>query len=409
MTVHREPTTGYASDAKQEYREKVWKSFARRKAIHYANVYDNAFILIMPGLGTEEIDTAVDYGMDPEKIICVHESAAHVAASAKWRKKYPKTPFYCCKISEVMEKLVRDKRYLTGANLDFCNNFSGELIDEVMRFVVPGVIGHNFVLQLNIMAARESGTATSIIRVENQKFAFEMQRLAKTLKMYNKGVEFYDGSLITDDGVEHLPVYASIECERIRALMLATSVIDRVGNQMNCFVDMAGRYVNNKVPMSHISIVIQNQFVGTDKYLLNFRYKKKNRADKFHADRCEGRMIDAANYIDQFGLMLWGCEPQQKEGENCEDKQNKENDSSGSDASSIDDAKTITDLILFAIKAIGDGCTIDKIPDRCLYRKATFGMSRADIYRNLEKMKSGGLIDYPSNTKKKYAKVVIVA
>lgn len=124
MTVHREPTTGYTSDAKQEYREKVWKSFARRKAIHYANVYDNAFILIMPGLGTEEIDTAVDYGMDPEKIICVHESAGHVATSAKWRKKYPKTPFYCCKISEVMEKLVRDKRYLTGANLDFCNNLS---------------------------------------------------------------------------------------------------------------------------------------------------------------------------------------------------------------------------------------------------------------------------------------------
>lgn len=283
MTVHREPATGYTSDAKQEYREKVWKSFARRKAIHYANVYDNAFILIMPGIGTEEIDTAVDYGMDPEKIICVHESAAHVAASAKWRKKYPKTPFYCCKISEVMEKLVRDKRYLTGANLDFCNNLSPELIYEVQRFMVPGIIDSGFVLQINIMAARESKMASAMIDAHSVGINAKMRALAKDL--YWKVPANVD---VDEFVADNTPVYGDIKCKRINALLGVTSAIEIVSEPINCFVDMQGSYVNNKAPMSHVSIIIGSKGIN----------KSKMMAVKSHKDSAVDRISEASEFIN---------------------------------------------------------------------------------------------------------------
>lgn len=283
MTVHREPTTGYTSDAKQEYREKVWKSFARRKAIHYANVYDNAFILIMPGLGTEEIDTAVDYGMDPEKIICVHESAGHVATSAKWRKKYPKTPFYCCKISEVMEKLVRDNRYLTGANLDFCNNLSPELIYEVQRFMVPGIIDSGFVLQINIMAARESKMATAMIDAHGVGMNAKMRALAKDL--YWRVPANVDVDKFVADNT---PVYGDIKCNRINALLGITSAIEIVSDPINCFVDMQGNYVNNKAPMSHVSVVIGGKGIS----------KSKMMAEKSHKDSFGDRISEANEFIN---------------------------------------------------------------------------------------------------------------
>lgn len=299
MTVHREPTTGYTSDAKQEYREKVWKSFARRKAIHYANVYDNAFILIMPGLGTEEIDTAVDYGMDPEKIICVHESAAHVAASAKWRKKYPKTPFYCCKISEVMEKLVRDKRYLTGANLDFCNNLSPELIYEVQRFMVPGIIDSGFVLQINIMAARESKMATAMIDAHSVGMNAKMRALAKDL--YCRVPANVDVDKFVADNT---PVYGDIKCNRINALLGITSAIEIVSDPINCFVDMQGNYVNNKAPMSHVSVVI-----GYETRDARYGVKKnKLKEIKTHGEDLDERMSKAKEFISQSTLNA-NCEP----------------------------------------------------------------------------------------------------
>ena len=294
MTVHREPATGYTSDAKQEYREKVWKSFARRKAIHYANVYDNAFILIMPGLGTEEIDTAVDYGMDPEKIICVHESAGHVAASAKWRKKYPRTPFYCCKISEVMEKLVRDKRYLTGANLDFCNNLSPELIYEVQRFMVPGIIDSGFVLQINIMAARESKMATATIDSHAYGLYAKHRNLFDDLQLNLPagidccGVEYDE--LISDN----MPVYDEIECKRISSLLLSTSAIDLVSNPINCFVDMQGKYTNNKAPMSHISIVIGYE----SRQVKHGVTRNKLKEIKTHKDDSGYRILKAKHFIE---------------------------------------------------------------------------------------------------------------
>jgi len=293
MTVHREPATGYTSDAKQEYREKVWKSFARRKAIHYANVYDNAYILIMPGLGTEEIDTAVDYGMDPEKIICVHESAAHVAASAKWRKKYPNTPFYCCKISEVMEKLVRDKRYLTGANLDFCNNLSPELIYEVQRFMVPGIIDSGFVLQINIMAARESKMATAMIDAHSVGMNVMIRSIAKDI--YH--------SIPTDVDVDkfaadNTPVHGEIKCKRISAILGITSAIEIVSKPINCFVDMQGNYINNKAPMSHISVVIGYE----NRDARHGAKKNKLKEIKTHRDDLDDRISKAKEFISSLIL-----------------------------------------------------------------------------------------------------------
>jgi len=231
MATHRQPESGYKSDEKQQYRERVWMSFSDTWSISMANKNKNGFILIMPGLTCDEIDTAVKYGINPDKIICVHESAAHVAKSADWRKKYPNTPFYCCKISELRNKLIRDSRYLVGANFDFCNNLSGELIEELDAILHPSVIHPIFNFQVNMMKGRESKTITSVMKILKKRQGF----------CYNSKKE-------------RMP---NVKDLRLTALLDLIGLYERFGS--NSFrVIHEDSYVNNKVPMVHCSVSLMN-------------------------------------------------------------------------------------------------------------------------------------------------------
>ena len=162
MTKHRTPAAGYVSDAKQDYREKVWAAFKASGAIHRA-VTDNQFILILPGLQCDEIETAIRYGCPPDRIICVHESAAHVATGAEWRKRWPDMPFYCCKVSEVGKKLQRDRVLLCAANLSFCNNLSLELLGELNGFVKSTPLTVSHVLAITVAKGRESSITVAMM------------------------------------------------------------------------------------------------------------------------------------------------------------------------------------------------------------------------------------------------------
>lgn len=133
--THRGPVKGYNSREKQAYRKSVWSSMG--EAISIANNSqdkDPHYILMLPGLSTKEIDTAIRFGLRKDRIILVHESATHIEAEAEWRTKYPEIKYYSGILSSLFDKFKEDKIKFSGANLDFCGNFSSETIDEYSAF-----------------------------------------------------------------------------------------------------------------------------------------------------------------------------------------------------------------------------------------------------------------------------------
>lgn len=133
--THRGPVKGYNSREKQAYRKSVWSSM--KDAIKIANESADGYpyyILMLPGLSAKEIDTAIRYGLRKDRIILVHESAEHIEAEAEWRTKYPEIKYYSGILSGLFDKFKEDKIKFSGANLDFCGNFSSETIDEYSAF-----------------------------------------------------------------------------------------------------------------------------------------------------------------------------------------------------------------------------------------------------------------------------------
>lgn len=185
MTRHREPSVGYASEEKQAYRNKVWSTFSQ--AIVRANSGEG-FILILPGLTCDEIETAISHGLNPMRLVLVHESAAHVATSAVWRKKYPGIKFYCTKVSKVAEKLIKNNQTLVAANLDFCGNFSLEMMDEISSFFDSAPMHFDATVAITMMKGRESPAVVKLIdrsaRYSNSNFNFKEKRLQCMFSMF---------------------------------------------------------------------------------------------------------------------------------------------------------------------------------------------------------------------------------
>lgn len=128
LATFRGPICGYASDAKQTYRDSVWEILSAHAAEAIRDD-ERLFALLLPSSNGTEIQTAINHGIPEHKIIAVDENPAIIAAS-KWRKQYPAVKFYGCKVSQLAPKLAHDKRVIAAANLDLCNNFSDELLDE---------------------------------------------------------------------------------------------------------------------------------------------------------------------------------------------------------------------------------------------------------------------------------------
>jgi len=159
---HRSPKAGYISNVKQEYRDSVWSEFKRSGAISRA-IELGMSILILPGLQSDEIDTAIKHGIPVDRIVCVHESEDAVLKSAEWLVKWPNIKYYCCKVSDVGEKLKADRISLCAANLDFCNNFSMELVAELRGFVLSDALDYESVVSVNIQKGRESSSVVEML------------------------------------------------------------------------------------------------------------------------------------------------------------------------------------------------------------------------------------------------------
>lgn len=169
MTDFRGPEFGYKSEAKNNYRNSVWDSMIAHAKTIMAND-DSGVILIMPSKQGFEIDTLIGHGVPESRIVCVDESPALIASS-KWREKYKTIRGYGCKISEVGRRLAKDKKRVAAANLDFCNNFSSELIDETEAFISSIPKCNDFAFSVTVMRGRESTVSNKLMQlVESEGF-----------------------------------------------------------------------------------------------------------------------------------------------------------------------------------------------------------------------------------------------
>lgn len=155
----RQPKIGYNSEEKQSYRKEVWDallSMPRSK---------DGKILILPSSGGEEIDYIISRGVKQSEIICIDENPA-VIASAAWRKKYKSIRVYGCKVSSVAGRLIKDGFTLDIANLDLCNNFSEELVTEVMSFLRDAPLCENdFSFSVTVSKGREQSVTNYLMNI----------------------------------------------------------------------------------------------------------------------------------------------------------------------------------------------------------------------------------------------------
>ena len=125
------PKAGYATASKQAYREAVWSALL--PVWEETKHDDRAHILLMPSREGLEIDHVISLGVPENRIIAIDQSAAVIATST-WRKKYPSVKFFAATVADCPTKVNKTGAVIAAANLDFCSNFSDDLIGQFETF-----------------------------------------------------------------------------------------------------------------------------------------------------------------------------------------------------------------------------------------------------------------------------------
>lgn len=261
--------------------------------------------------------------------------------------------------------------------------------------MVPGIIDSGFVLQINIMAARESKMATAMINSSAISLNIKMQRFAKSLYL-KVPVNVDEDKFVSDN----TPVYGEIKCKRMNALLLATSAIDIVSNPISCFVDMQGGYINNKVPMSHVSIVI-----GGEMPLDVRRGVKINKPKeiKVHGDNCDDRISTAKSFIEStfFTASCGLSDDSLNEGRPLRDQSLEFDANANNETLNKHPIDIVKERALRSIKntmVVKGRLTLFSLANHCMWAESSYGenhgLSRDGVYLALESMMDEGIINY---------------
>lgn len=263
MTKHRQPEDGYTSDAKQEYRESVWFHFHRQ--LHPSDISKGEYILLLPGLQCDEIDTAISMGYKPEHLLLVHESSTHVEDCAEWLSKYPSIKFYSgVKVSEIGPKLKEDNAIIVAANLDFCNNFSLELNDEFDSFMSIKNVSSDCLTAVTVMKGRESKVVVRMLeKIKDSKskdLSLNEKRLIALLSLSDHGFNrvYAEGNYVHSRApmawciARSVDIYAD-DARILKQLLSEWSSVElSVNESVDAGLRMHERYQNINIAPLHI-------------------------------------------------------------------------------------------------------------------------------------------------------------
>jgi len=239
----RAPENGYDNDTKSKYRHNVWKHLSH-KAIPILENNHNAKILMMPSKEGLEIDVAIKFGINPEQIIAIDENPA-LLAHAKWKSKIPKENRFGCKVSKIGKKIQEKGWVIAAANLDFCNNFSDELMEEVQSFIDSDCLIETFYLAITLMKGRETKALLKLIRKIGVNELFDEPRLTTLFEVVDWGNAkinpIYEDSYYNSSPI----IYGIAEIDRDNKVLLndnnIRSIENNLGKDFRYYVDSDNR------------------------------------------------------------------------------------------------------------------------------------------------------------------------
>lgn len=148
VVQRRAPTAGYNFPAKVEYRNAVWRTFAKSLKV----APRNAHAMLMPSVEGAEIGVAIRHGFREENLHIVDANAAIVAVL---KRRYPKINTYGVTVGRAFERMARAGVSLSCANLDFTTNLGSQLASELRAVGASGVLRQDASLGLTMLRGRE--------------------------------------------------------------------------------------------------------------------------------------------------------------------------------------------------------------------------------------------------------------
>jgi len=226
----RAPKDGYDNEEKMKYRHEVWSRLAE-KAKPILDQNENAKVLMLPSKEGLEIDVAMQYGIKPEQIIAIDENPA-LLAHAKWKDKIPKENRHGVKVSRVGEIIKKKGWILAAANLDFCNNFSDELIDELQTFIDSGCLALKSFISITLMKGRETKALLKLINKTGVSNIFDEPRLTALCEVvdFNNSTikNFFEGAYYNSIPI----IYGCLEIDKTRKRELSQGFPESIRNDL---------------------------------------------------------------------------------------------------------------------------------------------------------------------------------
>lgn len=311
----RGPKKGYDNKSKSEYRNRVWETLSK-KCKPVLKQSNNAKVLLLPSKEGIEIDVAINYGIKPEQIIAIDENPAVIAVS-KWRKKYPNVNYFGCKVSEVGPKIESNGWILAAANLDFCNQFSEEIINEINSFLNSTPIYESFSFFITMAKGRESSGLCMLLKNNNSPGCFMHPRLGVLYQMLipnNQFKEFLSIDFQAQYTSSRMPmIYACFSFKRREINNFLKGQIKELNKSI--------RRINNIKLISaklkrRASTTLEEQLINKkEKILLNMAYEQLEYLGQKHSCNFIGflsklKIINRKHIISKKNRMIkWNMQP----------------------------------------------------------------------------------------------------
>lgn len=171
----------YNSYAKKIYRDRIWTVFKDLVLTPEFLKDPKQVVLLLPSSNGEEIEVALNKGFPLEKLVTIDENP-QMKWYSTWGEKYPKIKFYGCMARYVRSRIKEDNLIIKAANLDFCNNFSFELMNQVRGFCHSyEMFEGNLILAVTVSKGREPKRATSAMNkllLESQNSKIQEKRIS---------------------------------------------------------------------------------------------------------------------------------------------------------------------------------------------------------------------------------------
>lgn len=162
----------YQTEEKAHYRKRVWDGleYATSEAwLRYTTKRKRpsngeAHVAILPGPTGLEIEHLLSRGYRQEHIHAIERNPAALA-HFEWTRQFPRVKRYGVSVGRAFDRIAASGVRLAAANLDFCGNFSDEVIEDVRRAGRSGAFDHLSAVAVTLLRGREQAALVAALKL----------------------------------------------------------------------------------------------------------------------------------------------------------------------------------------------------------------------------------------------------